>query len=470
MLPSPIGSRRRSSASARSSSSASTPSSTCCPSSSAARRPASRAAAAGAVERFCKGIVDAVAPYVVAVKPQVAFFEALGSDGWARARGGLPVRARGRAARDRRRQARRHRLDGTRVRRGLPRASSGAPPLVDALTVNPYLGRDSLDPFFAACRRDGAGLFLLVRTSNAGAADIQDAVLSDGRPLWRHVAGLVDTWGEDLVGARGLSSVGAVVGATAPRIVGEARREMPRAIILLPGVGAQGAGPADVARAFTSGPSSALVNASRSVIYAYRDSPRGRLARGGGGRGRTPLVLGLGGRGLVTVDRTQLARVAAPVLFLLAVTIAVLLVRSGLQRERRRRTRSRRGRCSRAGRKRSWCARATRSRRSPCGPERRSRCSRGSTPVSTPSSCASGSASGSGPDDRRRRRLPWGAVKRSALAVAAVAAVAVTGVARRRRPARPGSRLRRAELGRRQDARRPRGRRRRARWPRSRSS
>ena len=83
----------------------------------------------------------------------------------------------------------------------------------------------------------------------------------------------MDGWGEELVGARGLSSVGAVVGATAPRIVGEARREMPRAIILLPGVGAQGAGPADVARAFTSGPSSALVNASRSIIYAYRDSP-----------------------------------------------------------------------------------------------------------------------------------------------------------------------------------------------------
>jgi orotidine-5'-phosphate decarboxylase len=233
----------------------------------------SRVAAAGAMERFCKGIVDAVAPYVVAVKPQVAFFEALGSDGWAAfeavcryarevglivigdaKRGDIPSTARAYAA-------------------AFLEASQGAPPLVDALTVNPYLGRDSLDPFFAACRREGAGLFILVRTSNVGATDLQDAVLSDGRPLWRHVAGLVDTWGEDLVGARGLSSIGAVIGATAPRIVGEARREMPRAIILLPGVGAQGAGLADVARAFTSGPSSALVNASRSVIYAYRDSP-----------------------------------------------------------------------------------------------------------------------------------------------------------------------------------------------------
>ena len=75
------------------------------------------------------------------------------------------------------------------------------------------------------------------------------------------------------MGARGLSSVGAVVGATVPRVIGDARRAMPRAIILLPGVGAQGATPADVARAFTSGPASALVNASRSVIYAYRDAP-----------------------------------------------------------------------------------------------------------------------------------------------------------------------------------------------------
>jgi len=236
---------------------------------------ASRAAAAGAVERFCKGIVDAVAPYVVAVKPQVAFFEALGSDGWRALEAvsryarevGLLVIADGK------------RGDIGSTARAYATAflepMNGGPPLSDALTVSPYLGRDSLDPFFAACRREGAGLFLLVRTSNAGAAELQDAVLSDGRPLWRHVAELVDGWGEELVGARGLSSVGAVVGATAPRIVGEARREMPRAIILLPGVGAQGAGPADVARAFTSGPSSALVNASRSIIYAYRESPTG---------------------------------------------------------------------------------------------------------------------------------------------------------------------------------------------------
>ena len=232
-----------------------------------------RAAAGLAVERFCKGIVDAVGPYAVAVKPQVAFFEALGSDGFAALErvcryareAGLLVIADGK------------RGDIGSTARAYASAfvepSGDAPPLADALTVNPYLGRDSLDPFLAACRRDGAGIFVLVRTSNAGAMDIQDATLSDGRPLWRHVADLVDAWGEELVGERGLSSVGAVVGATVPFAIGEARRAMPRAIILLPGVGAQGATPADVARAFTSGPASGLVNASRSVIYAYREAP-----------------------------------------------------------------------------------------------------------------------------------------------------------------------------------------------------
>ena len=121
-----------------------------------------------------------------------------------------------------------------------------------------------------------------MKTSNSGSADIQDVTLSDGRPLWHHVAELVDHWGEELIGERGLSSVGAVVGATYPRAIGEARRAMPQAILLLPGVGAQGATPADVARAFTSGPASALVNASRSVIFAYRDAADDWRAAAGG--------------------------------------------------------------------------------------------------------------------------------------------------------------------------------------------
>ncbi len=221
--------------------------------------------AAEAAERFCRGIVDAVAPYAVAVKPQLAFFEALGAAGmsaleevcaYARAAELLVI------------------ADGKRGDIGSTARAYAAAYLengvADALTVNPYLGRDSLDPFFAACRREGAGVFCVVKTSNAGSADVQDLTLSDGRTVWMQVAALVDEWGEDLVGENGLSSIGAVVGATFPREVGEARRLMPRSVLLLPGIGEQGGTPADVARAFTSGPASALVSASRSVIYAYR--------------------------------------------------------------------------------------------------------------------------------------------------------------------------------------------------------
>jgi orotidine-5'-phosphate decarboxylase len=224
--------------------------------------------AAAACVRFCNGIVDAVAPYAVAVKPQLAFFEALGADGmrafeevcaYARSAGLLVIA-----------DAKRGDI-GSTARAYATAYLEGEPPLTDAMTVSPYLGRDSLEPLLGACRRQGAGLFCLVKTSNEG-GEIQDLKLSDGRPLWQHVALLVAEWGEDLVGERGLSSLGAVVGATHPRAVGEARRLLPKAVLLLPGVGAQGATPADVARAFTSGPASALVAASRSVIYAFRSA------------------------------------------------------------------------------------------------------------------------------------------------------------------------------------------------------
>jgi orotidine-5'-phosphate decarboxylase len=229
-----------------------------------------RAHAADACARFCRGLIDAVAPYVVGVKPQVAFFEALGADGiraledacsYARAAGLLVIA-----------DAKRGDVGSTAraYAAAFVESTDGVPPLADAVTVSPYLGRDSLEPFLLACRRQGAGLFCLVKTSNAGGAEVQDLVLSDGRPLWQQVARLVHEWGEDLVGEHGLSSVGAVVGATHPRAVGEARRLLPRSILLLPGVGAQGATPADVARAFTSGPASALVTVSRAVIYAFR--------------------------------------------------------------------------------------------------------------------------------------------------------------------------------------------------------
>jgi orotidine-5'-phosphate decarboxylase len=222
----------------------------------------------GDVARFCCGLIDSVAPHAVAVKPQLAFFEALGPAGMAAfdqvctyaRRAGLLVVADGK------------RGDiGSTARAYAEAYLEGEPPRADALTVNPWLGRDSVEPFLGAVRRGGVGIFVVVRTSNAS-GDLQDAVLKDGRPMWHYVAGLVDEWGEGTVGEVGLNSVGAVVGATHPRAVAEARKLMPRSILLLPGIGAQGGAVSDLTRAFQSGPASALVNAARSINYAFRES------------------------------------------------------------------------------------------------------------------------------------------------------------------------------------------------------
>jgi orotidine-5'-phosphate decarboxylase len=248
------------------------------------------APAAAAAERFCRGIVEAVAPYAVAVKPQLAFFEALGAAGFrafervcthARAVGLLVI------------------ADGKRGDIGsTARAYAGAylHGLADALTVNPYLGRESLEPFLDACREHGSGLFCLVKTSNAG-ADVQDLELVDGSLLWQHVARLVDVWGEGTIGDRGLSSVGAVVGATHPAAVAEARRLLPHAVLLLPGVGAQGGSPAQLGPAFAGNAAGALVTASRSVIYAYRagDDDWRRAAAGEAARLRAEVWAAAGG-------------------------------------------------------------------------------------------------------------------------------------------------------------------------------
>ena len=158
-----------------------------------------RAEAANAYARFCCGIIDAVAPYVVAVKPQVAFFEALGGDGvavfervcdYGRAAGLLVIAdgKRGDIGSTARAYASAY-LEPREEDRG---------PLADALTVNTYLGGDSVEPFLQACRLHGAGIFCLVRTSNAGAGDVQELTLSDGRRVWQHVAALVGEWGAEL--------------------------------------------------------------------------------------------------------------------------------------------------------------------------------------------------------------------------------------------------------------------------------
>jgi orotidine-5'-phosphate decarboxylase len=226
---------------------------------------------ASSYELFCRGIVDAVAETAVAVKLQSAFFEALGSRGvavfervaeHARAagllvvgdvkRGDIPSTAEAYAA-------------------AFLEPREGEPPLADIITVSPYMGGDSVEPFLQACRAYGAGIFCLLKTSNPGSGDVQDLPLADGRPLWHHVAELVDGWGAGLVGESGLSAVGAVVGATHPGVVEAARRLLPTAVLLLLGVGAQGAEPADVAPAFAAHPAGGLVSISRSILYAHEE-------------------------------------------------------------------------------------------------------------------------------------------------------------------------------------------------------
>ncbi len=230
-------------------------------------------AVAACFTEFCAGIIEAVADVAACVKPQAAFFEQYGAPGWralsetiACARGhGLPVILdvkRGDIA-----------STGAAYRRaafgGAPGFAAPADGLgADALTVNPYLGDDALAPFVEACG-EGRGVFVLVRTSNPGAATLQE-LEAGGRPLYLHVADTVARIGADHVGEHGYSDVGAVVGATAPAALRAVRAVLPRAFLLVPGVGAQGGG-TDALRELRSGDAGGLVvNASRSVIYAWQ--------------------------------------------------------------------------------------------------------------------------------------------------------------------------------------------------------
>ncbi|MCW3026729.1 MAG: pyrF [Solirubrobacterales bacterium] len=144
----------------------------------------------------------------------------------------------------------------------------------DLVTVNPLMGTDAVEPFVSAARDVGAGVLVLVRTSNPGAADIEDLRLDGGEMLWERIAGIVNQLGRAGVGDAGLSDVGAVVGATEPAHLIRARELMPSATFLLPGVGAQGGRVESLSAAFAPGRAGGLVSASRSIASAYQ-------ARGG---------------------------------------------------------------------------------------------------------------------------------------------------------------------------------------------
>jgi orotidine-5'-phosphate decarboxylase len=139
---------------------------------------------------------------------------------------------------------------------------------IDALTVNPMLGADAVAPFIEVAREGGRGLFVLVRTSNPGAADFQDLELASGERWYQAVARQVAEWGAEGTGAAGISDIGAVVGATAPERIADLRALMPNQPFLIPGVGAQGGSAEELGAAFAGVPAGALVAASRSIIYA----------------------------------------------------------------------------------------------------------------------------------------------------------------------------------------------------------
>jgi orotidine-5'-phosphate decarboxylase len=221
---------------------------------------------AAAYERFCREIIDVVGERVPAVKPQAAFFEELGPAGmtvlgkiirYAQERGLLVI------------------LDGKRNDIGSTATAYAhgwlgheSPWGADALTVSPYLGDDSLQPFMDVAAARMAGIFVLVKTSNPGGRMIQDLAAA-GRPIYRHVAEFVEGLAVQTQGENKYGAVGAVVGATYPAQLAELRAVMPNTWFLVPGFGSQGGTAADVSAAFDAGGRGAIINNSRGIIFAH---------------------------------------------------------------------------------------------------------------------------------------------------------------------------------------------------------
>jgi orotidine-5'-phosphate decarboxylase len=214
--------------------------------------------------RFCCEVVEACAPSIAAIKPQLAFFEARGLEG---------IRAFVEVVRLARELGLVTIADAKRGDIGSTSAAYAEAFLgdgdfgCDAVTVNPYLGSDALAPFVARVRQ-GRGVFVLVKTSNPSSGEFQDSGESE-RPLWQAVAARVHGWGSDFIGGSGFTPVGAVVGATYPEHAERARELMPNSVILVPGYGAQGASAADAVVSARADGLGAIVNASRSLMYAF---------------------------------------------------------------------------------------------------------------------------------------------------------------------------------------------------------
>lgn len=227
-----------------------------------------------AILEFNKELIDSVYDIVPAVKPQIAFYEMFGAEGikvfnetckYAKQKGMIIIA-----------DVKRGDIGSTAA--GYSNAYLGKTPIgqekvsiydVDFVTVNPYLGIDGVKPFIDDCKEYGKGIFILVKTSNKSSGELQDLKLENGTTIYEKVAELVNSWGEELVGEYGYSSVGAVVGATHPIQIKELREIMPKTYFLIPGYGAQGGKAEDIALGFKDG-IGGIVNASRSLMSAYK--------------------------------------------------------------------------------------------------------------------------------------------------------------------------------------------------------
>lgn len=228
------------------------------------------------IRDFHKSILDIVAPLVPAVKLQIAFYEQYGLPGLnafvdtirlAKERNLIVIV-----------DAKRNDIASTaeayaNAFLGKSNIFGNKKPIfdVDCITVSPFLGRDSLQPFVKQCADYGKGIFVLVKTSNPGSVDVQDQkLIATKNPLYEELAKMVDELGSQLIGESGYSSIGAVVGATFPEEAVLLRKLMPKAIILVPGYGAQGGTAQDASHCFNPDGLGAVINASRSITYGYK--------------------------------------------------------------------------------------------------------------------------------------------------------------------------------------------------------
>jgi orotidine-5'-phosphate decarboxylase len=229
-----------------------------------------------AVTAFHELVIEAVADLVPAVKPQLAFFEQYGVAGMqafentvrVAKQHGLLVIADGK------------RNDISSTAEAYAKAYLGKDAFdCDAMTATPYLGRDSLVPLVDACGKHGKGLFVVLKTSNPGSKDFEDQPLeSTGRPLYEKIAGVLNELGGGLIGQSGYSSVGAVIGATFPEEGSRLRSLMPKALILVPGYGAQGGSAKAAAECFNEDGLGAIVSSSRGITYEFGDPDISREA------------------------------------------------------------------------------------------------------------------------------------------------------------------------------------------------